>query len=96
MAPLSLPRASRRYWSKLDDRLIRELSVTKTLRTPENFIVHSVGEVNAGLSQGRYFFMDVARDGIAAYEKTQLRTHISHCRRGFVEQAKDQVLREAR
>jgi len=56
------------YWSKLDDRLIRELSVTKTLRTPVNFIVHSVAEVNAGLSQGRYFFMDVARDGIAIYQ----------------------------
>ncbi|MDT7529064.1 HEPN domain-containing protein [Sphingopyxis sp. SE2] len=56
------------YWSKLDDRLIRELSVTKTLRTPVNFIVHSLGEVNAGLSQGRYFFMDVARDGIAIYQ----------------------------
>ena len=56
------------YWSKLDDRLIRELSVTKTLRTPVNFIVHSNGEVNAGLSQGRYFFMDVARDGIAIYQ----------------------------
>jgi predicted nucleotidyltransferase/HEPN domain-containing protein len=56
------------YWSKLDERLIRELSLTKTLRTPVNFIVHSVGEVNAGLSQGRYFFMDVARDGIAIYQ----------------------------
>lgn len=56
------------YWSKLDDRLIRELSVTKTLRTPVNFIVHSLDEVNGGLSQGRYFFMDVARDGIALYE----------------------------
>lgn len=56
------------YWAKLDDRLIRELSVTKTLRTPTNFIVHSGGEVNAGLSQGRYFFMDVARDGIAIYQ----------------------------
>ena len=56
------------FWSKLDDRLIRELSVTKTLRTPVNFIVHSLDEVNSGLSQGRYFFMDVARDGIALYE----------------------------
>jgi predicted nucleotidyltransferase/HEPN domain-containing protein len=56
------------YWSKLDDRLIRELSVTKTLRTPVNFIVHSLDEVNSGLSQGRYFFMDVARDGIALYQ----------------------------
>src|SRR3546814_9381140 len=56
------------YGSKMDDRRIRERSVTKTLRTPVNFIVHSTGEVNAGLSQGRYFFMDVARDGIAIYK----------------------------
>ena len=56
------------YWSKLDDRLIRELSVTKRLRTPVNFIVHSLDEVNSGLTQGRYFFIDVARDGIALYE----------------------------
>ena len=56
------------YWSKLDDRLIREFGVTKTLRTPVNFIVHSLDEVNAGLSQGRYFFIDVAQDGIALYQ----------------------------
>lgn len=56
------------YWSKLDDRLIRELSVTKALRTPVNFIVHSVDEVNRGLAEGRYFFIDVARDGIALYQ----------------------------
>lgn len=56
------------YWAKLDDRLIREFGVTKTLRTPVNFIVHSLDEVNAGLSQGRYFFIDIARDGIALYQ----------------------------
>ena len=56
------------YWSKLDDRLIRELSLTKILRTPVNFIVHSLDEVNEGLAQGRYFFMDIARDGIALYQ----------------------------
>lgn len=58
----------REYWSKLDDRLIRELAVTQTLRTPVNFIVHSAGEVNSGLAEGRYFFMDIARDGIALYQ----------------------------
>lgn len=55
------------YWSKLDDRLMREFGVTKTLRTPVNFIVHSLQEVNNGLLGGRYFFMDIARDGIALY-----------------------------
>ena len=57
------------YWSKLDDRLIREFGVSKAIRTPVNFIVHSVDEVNAGLAEGRYFFMDVAGDGIALYQQ---------------------------
>lgn len=57
-----------RYWEKTEDRLIRELSITKTLKTPVNFIVHSLREVNDGLAHGRYFFMDVAKDGIALYQ----------------------------
>ena len=56
------------YWSTAEDRLDRELAITKTLRTPVNFIVHTTAEVNAGLSQGRYFFMEIARDGIALYQ----------------------------
>jgi predicted nucleotidyltransferase/HEPN domain-containing protein len=56
------------YWSKLDDRLNREFSITGALRTPVNFIVHSLQEVNDGLAQGRYFFMDIARDGLALYQ----------------------------
>jgi predicted nucleotidyltransferase/HEPN domain-containing protein len=63
------------YWSKLDERLIRELSVTKTLRTPVNFIVHTLQEVNDGLAQGRYFFMDVARDGVALYQSDESKFH---------------------
>ena len=55
------------YWLKLEDRLIRELAIDKTLHTPVNFIVHTLQEVNDGLAQGRYFFMDVAKDGIALY-----------------------------
>lgn len=57
-----------RYWEKAEERLIRELSITRTLRTPVNFIVHSLREVNDGLAHGRYFFMDVAKDGIALYQ----------------------------
>jgi predicted nucleotidyltransferase/HEPN domain-containing protein len=56
------------YWEQADARLIRELSITKTLHTPVNFIVHSLQEVNDGLAHGRYFFMDIARDGIALYQ----------------------------
>ena len=56
------------YWLKLEERFNRELAITETIRTPVNFIVHTLHEVNDGLAQGRYFFMDVARDGIALYQ----------------------------
>ncbi|MCW2387160.1 putative nucleotidyltransferase/HEPN domain-containing protein [Sphingobium sp. B11D3B] len=56
------------YWLKLEDRLNRELGITQTLHTPVNFIVHTLQEVNDGLAHGRYFFMDIARDGIALYQ----------------------------
>ena len=56
------------FWSSAEDRINRELAITKTLRTPVNFIVHTLQEVNDGLAHGRYFFMDVARDGIALYQ----------------------------
>jgi uncharacterized protein len=56
------------YWLALEDRLNRELAITKTLKTPVNFIVHSLQEVNDGLAHGRFFFMDVRRDGVALYQ----------------------------
>src|SRR3954471_8789653 len=59
------------YWAKAEERLIRELSITKTLRTPVNFIVHTLQEVNDGLAHGRYFFMDVAKEGIALYQSDE-------------------------
>ena len=57
-----------KYWVKAEDRLIRDLSITRTLKTPVNFIVHTLHEVNQGLADGRYFFIDVAKDGIALYQ----------------------------
>lgn len=65
----------REYWYKADERLIRELSITRTLRTPVNFIVHTLQEVNDGLAHGRYFFMDVAKDGIALYQADESELH---------------------
>jgi predicted nucleotidyltransferase/HEPN domain-containing protein len=56
------------YWAKAEERLNRELAITRTLKTPVNFIVHTLHEVNDGLAHGRFFFMDVARDGIALYQ----------------------------
>lgn len=56
------------YWANAEERLIRAYTIEKTLRTPVNFIVHSLHEVNDGLAHGRVFFMEVAKDGIALYE----------------------------
>ncbi|WP_066727028.1 nucleotidyltransferase and HEPN domain-containing protein [Sphingomonas pituitosa] len=63
------------FWATAEDRLNRELAITKTLRTPVNFIVHTLQEVNDGLAHGRYFFMDVARDGIALYQSDDTELH---------------------
>lgn len=64
-----------KYWAKVDDRLMREYGVTGALNTPVNFIVHTLQEVNDGLAHGRYFFMDVARDGIALYQSDDTPFH---------------------
>ena len=56
------------YWAKAEERLIRAYTIEKTLHTPVNFIVHSLHEVNDGLSHGRVFFMEVKKDGVALYE----------------------------
>lgn len=63
------------YWLKLEERLNRELAITKTLRTPVNFIVHTLQEVNDGLAHGRYFFMDIRDDGIALYQAEESELH---------------------
>lgn len=62
-------------WHNAEERLIRETQVTKVLRTPANFIVHSLKEVNDALAQGRFFFMDIARDGIALYQSSDTELH---------------------
>ncbi len=63
------------YWEKAEERLTRELAITGNLKTPVNFIVHSLQEVNDGLAHGRYFFMDIARDGIALYQSEDCELH---------------------
>ena len=64
-----------KYWAKVDERLMREYDIAHTLKTPVNFIVHTLQEVNDGLAHGRYFFMDVAKDGIALYQSDDTPFH---------------------
>ncbi|WP_030539344.1 HEPN domain-containing protein [Sphingobium sp. DC-2] len=63
------------YWEKAADRLDREWSILHRLTAPVNFIVHTLQEVNDGLAHGRYFFMDIARDGIALYQVDNSELH---------------------
>jgi len=63
------------YWARAEERLNRERAITRTLYTPVNFIVHTLQEVNDGLAHGRYFFIDVARDGIALYQADDSELH---------------------
>lgn len=63
------------YWYRAEERFIREMTITKTLRTPVNFIVHTLQEVNDALAHGRFFFMDIARDGIALYQSDDKLLH---------------------
>jgi len=64
------------YWEKAEERLGREREISGNLKTPVNFIVHSLQEVNDGLAHGRYFFMDIATDGIALYQSDETNLHI--------------------
>ncbi|MGR4893576.1 hypothetical protein ACIPPQ_21370 [Sphingopyxis sp. LARHCG72] len=39
-----------------------------SIARPVNIIVHTLDEVNRGLSRGEYFWVDIARDGILLYD----------------------------
>ena len=52
------------YWYRAEDRIMRETGI----KTPVNFIVHTMDEVNNALSQGQYFFTDIIKEGIALYD----------------------------
>lgn len=52
------------YWYHAEDKLMQDANI----KTPVNFIVHTLDEVNNALAQGQYFFSDIIKEGIALYE----------------------------
>ncbi|WP_419808601.1 HEPN domain-containing protein [Sphingomonas sp.] len=52
------------YWYVAEDKILRDPAIAR----PVNIIVHSLEEVNQALARGEYFWVDIARDGIALYE----------------------------
>ena len=57
------------FWAKTEERLLEELSSGKNLRTPVSLIYHSLDDVNEKLRLGRYFFMDIVREGNLLFEE---------------------------
>ena len=52
------------YWYVAEDKILRDVAIAR----PVNIIVHSLEEVNRGLSRGEYFWTDIARDGVVLYD----------------------------
>ena len=57
------------FWAKTEERLLEELAESKALRTQVSLIYHSLDDVNEKLRLGRYFFMDILKDGIVLHEE---------------------------
>ncbi len=57
------------FWAETEERLLSELASGERLRTPVSLIIHSLDDVNEKLKLGRYFFMDILREGISLFEE---------------------------
>jgi predicted nucleotidyltransferase len=57
------------FWARTEEQLLQELASGTNLRTPVSLIYHSLDDVNDKLRLGRYFFIDIVRDGILLFEE---------------------------
>lgn len=57
------------FWEATESRLLADLSAGTVLRTPVSLIYHSLDDVSEELRLGRYFFMDILKDGIVLFEE---------------------------
>jgi HEPN domain-containing protein/predicted nucleotidyltransferase len=55
--------------NSVDDLILNR----KAIKTPVSVIYHSVGQVNHQLKEGRYFFSDIKKEGIALYDTGKLK-----------------------
>lgn len=55
------------FWQGLEDQLLDDLAAGAWLRTPVSIIYHSLDDVNEQLKLGRYFFIDIMRDGVELF-----------------------------
>lgn len=59
------------FWAKTEKTLLDALASGQHLRTPVSLIYHSIDDVNEQLALGRYFFMDIVRDGVVLFEEPE-------------------------
>jgi uncharacterized protein len=52
------------WWTGAEDRII----AIRSIQTTVNLIFHTMDEINTALREGRYFFIDIVREGIPIYE----------------------------
>ena len=57
-----------RYWDKAEDRMVDMLTASGWPQ-PLNLIIHSLDDVNYQLQRGRYFWVDIVKEGIALFEE---------------------------
>lgn len=56
------------FWTKAEDRMV-EMLTRRFWPQPLNLIIHSFNDINHQLERGRYFFIDIVKDGIALFEE---------------------------
>ena len=57
------------FWVGVEDELLTALAEGTQLRTPVSLVYHSLADVNAQLALGRYFFIDIVREGVVLFEE---------------------------
>lgn len=58
------------FWADTEARLLADLTEGRALRTQVSPVYHSFEDVNEKLRLGRYFFLDILRDGILLFEES--------------------------
>jgi len=57
-----------KYWDKAEDRLV-DMLAEHGWPQPLTLIIHTLDDVNHQLRRGRYFWIDIVREGIALFEE---------------------------
>lgn len=55
------------FWTDLKEYFVREQGAGR-IQTPVGMIVHTKQDAHSSLAMGRYFWIDIARDGIVLYD----------------------------